>query len=495
MRFLNGREVVVALQIPKLMFCPTRNNVKDRIGYKLSMYQGGKTLKSRIIVVLATSVFLIVGSASIGIAQEGGFTSFISSVARTFENIVTPSAQVQAPQDEEESEAHESNESVQEIEPPVTYDNGFTEGDVVESSGVPTYSSEEFVPDGPGAPKEGEINPCVKEASIEQCELEIFNESWQREKPEGANWEEVHFDDVFLGYPVPPMWVNSDTKQTVVPQQTLYYLKYNVHKHATSISRQNSFSVFYSEQWGSDIVRFIPMFQVKGTSHLEIANEEMFPMEAEAFFTSEITGETQKISDASVEIIEYPPNAYYGWERDFVLGDLRHLTPCDKGTITFKVKTPYNGVTHEIAPIDYSVPASGDNRCDKPSASAEIAFGWVFDYDSNSNRYIESFYTHWGLATVGGVDPEGLERSFISFSSGQESWWIENPVVEDLGGPLMGISLIFPDTTINKTIPPGDYEVQLWLRNAETVIDVWDLGVANVVMDTNSGRVSYGIDY
>lgn len=460
----------------------------------LSLGENGDKMKKKLLVILAASGALVITLSSVGIAQEGSFTSFVSSVSRTFENIVAPNPQEQNAQDEEVSEADESEESAQETSPPVTYDNGFTEGDVIESSGVPTYSSKEFVPDGPDAPKEGEINPCVKEASIEQCELDIFNESWQREKPEGSNWEEVHFDDVFLGYPVPPMWENSETGETYIPNQTRLYLTENIHKHATGLIPNAASGVFISSEYDFPVIRFSPIFSVKGTQAENWANEAMFPMELSAVFTSQVSGR-DIVLEQEFPTIQYSAESF-GATSSLITG-LQTLTPCDEGEISISVKTLYDGVTHQIGPIDYAVPALGELRCDKPSLkSAAISFGWVFAQGADSEMYIESFYSNPGYAFLYGVKPEGLENSFINFSSGKQSFRVSNPEVVDSRGESGGVRLDFPEmTTSNKDIPPGDYRVTLWLANEEAPIEVWEIGSANVGMDNNSGSVRFGEDF
>lgn len=122
-----------------------------------------------------------------------------------------------------------------------------------------------------------------------------------------------------------------------------------------------------------------------------------------------------------------------------------------------------------------------------------MSFGWVFALNEKSERYIDSFYTNQGGFFLYGVKPEGVERSFVSFSTEGQSWRIGNPEVIDRRSISGGVSLSFPATTVKKYfMPPGTYEVELWLRDNDSTLDVWDLGSAEIVMDNNSGSVWFG---
>jgi hypothetical protein len=442
-------------------------------------------MKKKAALALSVSAFLIVASTSVGIAQEGGLGGVVDRVVKAVSENFGPVAE-EADSEAASQEAFDA-ESPSLIAPPVTYENGFTEGDVLDSSGVPTYSSKEFVPTGPDAPKQGEINPCVTKPDIQACEAAIYRESWERERPDGSEWTDLKLtDEIFLANYVPPLWINSVTGETRASQQTSYYLYHNAHKHATSIPEP----IIFTPGAGSPpLVRFTPQFSIENTSYIASATQDMYPM----VFTAKL-----KNLGTAEEFVIWQPNTELFYDaglrnRSVDLGSLYdvYAPACSKVTVELTIRTAYKKQSFTSTSKEFVVPAPDGASCAKPSLGTfGMTYGWVLETDENSDPVVDFFYTNFATADLYGVDAAGLENSFISLSSSTQSFWIENPSVTKQSKL---VQLYFDKfQTKNKAIPFGLYEVQLWVRNQDSVLAVLKIGSVDIGSDTNRGELYVG---
>lgn len=147
----------------------------------------------------------------------------------------------------------------------------------------------------------------------------------------------------FLAGLFPPMWVNKSTGEAILPGNTSYYLNYNIHKYATSMISEGNPFVYYSNLYESDVVRFTPMFEVKNSGYFHRANEEMFPMTAEATFTSEVSGKT--VTSSEPDLFDFPPQGAGYFNFDDYVFPIYGISPCDKGVIEVSVTVVPTGET------------------------------------------------------------------------------------------------------------------------------------------------------
>ena len=442
--------------------------------------------KKRLLLSGALAAVLVLVSVGLSSAQEGGLRNFTESALRLVSNALNPSQEevVEAEQGVEET-------TVITVKPdpaPITYPNGFTEGDVLESSGVPTYSAPEFVPTGPDAPKEGEINPCVTEPDIYECEARLYRESWERERPEGPDWVDVELtDDEFLGWYVPPLWVNSVTGETRASQQTSYYLYHNAHNHATGISFAPR--IIDSGQGELPKLVFEAMLTIANTSYETSATPEMYPLEVSANFLDVSSGER-------IEIWSIGPEFYYDVSlrgRDHDFGYLPALSPCQSGIVETTVTTAYGNQTFFYETELFRMRPPEGLSCDKPSlASVDLPFGWVYAADDNGNLILDSFYTNGGKAVIYGASSSfGFENSFLQLKAPSNYGFKFQvaEVVETTGGLVLKFGAqsheLFGD------YPFGTYEVNFWLKDSEGVIEVFNLDSVEISQDWNSASYYY----
>lgn len=441
--------------------------------------------RKRTLIAAALAAVVVLTTFGVGSAQEGGLRNFTESAFRLVSDALNPSPEQVIEADQEVDEA-----TVITVKPdpaPITYANGFTEGDVLESSGVPTYSAPEFVPTGPDAPKEGEISPCVKEPDIQECEARLYRESWERERPEGPDWVDLELtDDEFFGWYVPPLWVNSVTGETRASQRTSYYLYHNAHKHATGISFAPRIIDSGNEEWPKLV--FEAKLTIANTSYETSATPEMYPLQVSANFIDASSGE-------KIEIWSPAPEFYYDVSlrgRDHEFGHLPGLNACQSGIVEFTVTTAYGNQTFDYeTPLFRMRPPAGLS-CDKPSlAEMGLPFGWVYAADDNGELILDSFYTNGGYAVIYGAPSSGLENSFLQLKAPSNYMFTfqVSEVVETTGSLVLKFGSqsheLFGD------YPFGTYVVNLWLKDSEGVVEVFRLDSVEISRDWNSASYYY----
>lgn len=181
-------------------------------------------MKKKILIAVGVSLTLVIGATGAVVAEEGSFTraadAFSRAVAQVFQTASDDS-------NTEVSVDEDIELETEDVEPqPITYPNGFTEGEL-DDNGTPRFSSREFVPEGL---KESEVDFCATAEDYQKCQDDLFEEFWDAQAPEGSGWREIRFGDA------PQIWVNESENVTKWHQLTELYLKENMHLHVTDIN-------------------------------------------------------------------------------------------------------------------------------------------------------------------------------------------------------------------------------------------------------------------
>lgn len=173
-------------------------------------------------ISVGVSLAIVIGATGVVVAQEGSFTR----VADAFSRAVVQVFQGEGDSNPEEVVAEGTEPEPNEPEPePITYPNGFTEGEL-DDNGTPRFSSDEFVPEGL---KEAEVDFCATADDYEKCQEDLFQQDWDSNAPEGPGWREIRFGDA------PQIWVNDRENVTKWHNRTELYLREKMHLHVTDI--------------------------------------------------------------------------------------------------------------------------------------------------------------------------------------------------------------------------------------------------------------------
>lgn len=179
-------------------------------------------MKSKILISVGVSLALAIGATGVVVAEEGSFTR----AADAFSRAITQVFQTEDDSNQEDLVDEDVEPETEESQPdPITYPNGFTEGEL-DDNGTPRFSSEEFVPEGL---KEAEVDFCATADDYEKCQDDLFREYWDAQAPEGPGWREIRFGDA------PQLWVNDRENITKWHNMTEMYLQENMHLHVTDI--------------------------------------------------------------------------------------------------------------------------------------------------------------------------------------------------------------------------------------------------------------------
>lgn len=214
-------------------------------------------MKKRILVAAGISMVLVMGMAGIGVAQEGTFGTALQSAARTVTQVFGFQAEEETQEvaEPEQTEETEEQEEVSAPPEPITYPNGFTEGEI--RGETPTFSDSKFVPDGL---KEAEVDSCATASDYDKCVEDKFVEFWDAQKPAGSDWKEIRFGDS------PQFWMKTSTKETRMHQKTMEYLDANMHKHISGLRTPTV---------NLNTLRWDPAFELENQGYFYYYNEAL----------------------------------------------------------------------------------------------------------------------------------------------------------------------------------------------------------------------------
>lgn len=438
--------------------------------------------KKQALTSIGIASVLALTTVGVGAAQEGGLGVFAESTFRLMSNVFDSSEEVSVEANEKSTGS--SDVTVKQDPIPRTYSNGFTEGDVLESSGVPTYSSREFVPSGPDAPKEGEIDPCVISDDYNACLQKSFDDYWESERPEGEGWEEIRIGNA------PAMWWNKDLNTLKKHATVDEYLEANMHKYVSGAEQGVTLSPTETRPNGN------PSYSIRWQAFMQLSRYDYYhPMNQtlaeRAFFRAVFVAEggerinlfnpdnrkflsnTQPLNDVRYE------NWLFQYTFDF-------LSPCSKGVIESSVILT-DGRSFDLNPVPLEVGAPAGLSCDKPSlVSVQMPFGWVYESE-DGNLILDSVYLNGGSASIFGANLTGLEKSFISFKA--PSTFSFQFKVTEVSPYDNGVTLQFGSQSqkLNSDdYPFGKYTVTLWLLDSEGVIEAFRLPDVEITENWNS---------
>ena len=421
-----------------------------------------------------------------GSAQEGGLRAFTDSTLRLVLNTFTAPQESSADLEQEVTEPSE-----QEVKPdpvPRSYPNGFTEGDVLESTGVPTYSSEEFVPSGADAPKEGEIDPCITSDNYDACVQQSFDDFWEAQQPEGEGWEEIRIGDA------PVAWNNEELNTFRSHGRFFEYLDENMHKYVSGAKSEVSIN-YFQENGATDIeIEWRPLMQLSGYNYFHRINRTFAEQAAFKAVLTTSDGERINLHNPHNEtFLLYEESLGYAAETSGPFQfRLPYLEPCTSGLIESSIVIN-DGREFDLNPVSLEVPAPEGLSCSSPSLDyLNMPFGWVFQVE-DGDLVLDSVYLNSAAASLYGVDPDGLENSLVSIKA-PSNYAFEFYVTEvESYGPRVDLYFDSQSRRLRGDFPYGTYEVTLWLMNAEGVITTFSLKDVEITDDRNFADIYFSV--
>jgi hypothetical protein len=434
-----------------------------------------------VLLSVAVAAILALLGVGVGSAQEGGVAEFAKSVAAAFASPFTSSS------DEAQLDEPAEVEATAEREPaPITYPNGFTEGQLDER-GAPVYSDKKFVPTGEDAPKVGEIDPCATSADYQKCIDKSFDDEWKSEKPEGAGWDEIKIGDA------PVIYRNKSLNTSKTHASTLKYLDENMHRFVTGVNTETRLG-FGGPQDGAPIAKIVweTEFQMSGYDYYHEMNSELGAMSFRAAFitTDGYIWDLANWSgnDAANGVLitaEDVPNRYFEFP-------IYYLDACSSGQIVSKVRLQ-DGREYKLDPINFTAPPpAGQTSCNFPLLTTlDMPFGWVYE-NVDGVRVIDSFYTNGFGAEVMGINLEGLENSFVQIA-GPNGFAVKFNAssFEKYGNNRYSIRFKEQSQVTLGSYIHGTYEVRFWLVNSQGRNEVFRLGFVEISDQANSSNYYY----
>ena len=426
---------------------------------------------------VAVAAMLAILGVGVGSAQEGGVAEFAKSVAAAFASPFTSSS------DEAQLDEPAEVEVTAKRDPaPITYPNGFTEGQLDES-GVPVYSDKEFVPTGDDAPKEGEIDPCATSADYQKCIDKSFDDEWKSEKPEGAGWDEIKIGDA------PVIYRNKSLNTSKTHASTVRYLDENMHRFVTGVDTETRLTGV--REFGSmGTIGWETFFQLSGYDFYWGMNSEL-TVSFEAEFVRTDGSIINLVNPDGVEELngivfsgESVPNHYFEFP-------IYYLDACDSGQILSKVRLQ-DGREFKLDPLNFTAPPpAGFTSCNFPLLTAlDMPFGWVNE-NVDGARVMESFYTNGFSAQLMGIDLDGLENSFVQLKAPSNfAVKFKASSFEKYGNNRYSISFKQQSQVLVGDYPSGTYEVNFWLVNSQGVLEVFRLPSVEIP-STDAGSYYY----
>ena len=268
-------------------------------------------MKKRLSVGAGIAVALVIGMAGIGVAQEGMFGSTLQSVARSVTQAFGFQPQPEPSESSVESAVVDQEQEISTPPEPITYPNGFTEGEI--RGETPTFSDDKFVPEGL---KEAEVDSCATAIDYQKCVDDKFVEFWDAQKPSGSDWREIRFGDA------PQFWVKSSTGETRWHQKTIDYLDANMHKHISGLRTPTV---------SSNTLRLDPAFELGNQGFFYYYNEAL----SNASTTVVLETSSETISEVRGRLgYDFGSNST---THGYVEINLDFLPPCTEGNLKLEV--------------------------------------------------------------------------------------------------------------------------------------------------------------
>lgn len=444
--------------------------------------------KKRALIASALAAVVVLTTFGVGSAQEGGLRNFTESALRLVSNALNPSQEEVV---EAEQEVEETTDITVKPDPaPITYPNGFTEGDVLESSGVPTYSAPEFVPTGPDAPKEGEIDPCITSDDYDACIQKSFDDYWEGQKPEGEGWEEIRIGEA------PVMWYNQDLNTLVSHSKFGEYMEANMHEFVTGAQPDVTLSSYRDpDGYLRMSLTWYALMQLSDYDYYHPMNQA-FAWEASfrAVLVME-SGERLNLHNPYNE--EFVPNEMYLSEvptSNWVFNwQLPWLEPCTSGMIESSILVT-DGREFPLSSVSLRVPPPIGLSCDEPSLeSVSYAIGWVYEQDADGNLILESAHLNYGGANIFGVASSEFEGSFLSFKA--PSNFSFSFSVTEVERTSNGVFLKFGEQgdRLRGDYPYGTYQVHLWLVDTQGPVKTFSLPDIQITDSYNRANYDFSV--